>query len=115
MPENVPALRPVARSLIFKESPYANHQPELIIYEGRSAVRVRCLKCGTPIVLVFGDKTREEAETFLRQLADKPMECPGFHCELGAWDLYWRFADALDLKYPPVKRIEIDVPPEKAA
>ena len=105
-----PAFRPVELSSIFKDSPYAHHKPELILYEGRSAVRVRCLKCGTPIVLVFGDKTREEAETFLRKLVDAPLECPGFHVELGGWDIYWRFADALDLQYPPVKRLEIDVP-----
>ena len=115
-PTNLPALLPVEHSLIFKESPYAHHQPELILYEGTPAVRVRCLKCGTPVVLILRDPDREKAEESLRKVAATPMECPGFHVELGGWDIYWRFAEALDLRYPPGKRLEIDAPTtEKAA
>lgn len=114
-----PAFRPVELSSIFKESPYAHHQPEVLAHEGKRAVRVRCLKCGAPIVIVAGDKTREEIEEILLGLTNMPWECPGYHVELSGRELYWRFSDVMAALFPPAPAVvfeqEPEAPPSKAA
>lgn len=101
-------LRPVEKSEVFRLSPYSKIAPEIIEYEGKPAVRVHCLKCGTAVALNFGGMSREQAVLVLSEMADTPRHCPGFHVELGGWDIYWRFADAINLLYPLPAQIEHD-------
>lgn len=93
-------IRPVEKTGLFARSPYASRKSEITEHEGKRAVRVHCLKCGTPIVIVVGDRNRAEVEEMLRKLIDQPRECPGWHVELGGWDAYWRFSDVLALLFP---------------
>lgn len=72
---------------------------------GKRSVRVRCLKCGTPVVLQFGDKTKEQASAMLGDIGLWMGECPGYHVELSLQG-YWRVAEAIDLAYAPAEPLK---------
>jgi hypothetical protein len=68
--------------------------------DGRRRVRIRCVKCKTPVILDFGSMDFSTAINRLEHVAITPQECPGFHTELSGWDFYWRFDEALALAFP---------------
>ncbi|HXJ58770.1 MAG TPA: hypothetical protein VNU68_19095 [Verrucomicrobiae bacterium] len=66
----------------------------------------KCRKCGETIRIDFGNLTRDQAEKKLDELAHTPMECPGFHVELGGWRILWNFEELLAQAYPPTPPTE---------
>ena len=57
--------------------------PVQIVAPGR--VRIRCRKCDAPVILDFGDMTREQALETIARIDKVPQECPGYHFELSGW------------------------------
>jgi hypothetical protein len=66
--------------------------------DGNRRVRVHCLKCGTPVVLDFGQLDKAGALALLRDSNLWIRECPGFHVEFGM-DHYWQVRDAIEFAY----------------
>ena len=66
---------------------------------GPGEVRTHCQKCGDPIILKFGDMTREEAEAVVKQVDIIPQSCPGYHVELSGWRRLWQMDEAIDALY----------------
>jgi hypothetical protein len=53
------------------------------------ARKTTCKKRGAMILINFGNRTRNEALSFIEALNKKDMECPGQHVEFGGWRSMW--------------------------
>lgn len=62
--------------------------------------KTTCRKCGTSVIIDFGKLTREEAVACIDTLNRTPMECPGYHTELGGWRYLWNLDQLLKTAYP---------------
>jgi len=84
--------------MTLQHAPLTAPDVELI---GPRTVRIRCRKCGDPIILEFGDLDRAEAKAKMDELNHTPRSCPGFHVELSGWRYLWHFDEALAAVYGP--------------
>jgi|GEM_PF-2598423 len=62
-------------------------------------IKTTCLKCKSEVTLDFGDANYSEALKLADQIDKRPMECPGFHVEVGGWKKYWQIVNAIDSAY----------------
>lgn len=57
--------------------------------------KTTCRKCGTTITIDFGNLTYAEARNHVAAMDQRPMECPGYHVELGGWRHLWKLDELL--------------------
>lgn len=62
-------------------------------------LKTTCLKCHSEVTLDFGDVNYSQAKKLVRDLDKRPMECPGFHVELGSWRYYWQLDKMIEEGY----------------
>jgi hypothetical protein len=62
--------------------------------------KTKCNTCGATVGIDFSGMTYDEAETKLRKLDGRSMQCPGLHVEICGWWVRWNFADLLNQAYP---------------
>lgn len=77
--------------------------------DGNRRVRVRCLKCGTPVVIDFGQLDKPAALQLLQRRELWMRECPGFHSEF-SMDHYWQVRDAIEFVYAEPATHTTDTP-----
>lgn len=61
--------------------------------------KTTCRKCGITVTVDFKGLTYTEAQDCVVKMDQRPMECPGFHVELGGWRYLWRLDELLASAY----------------
>jgi hypothetical protein len=67
-------------------------------------VKTSCLKCGQVLTLDLESASYQEALSWIEKVDRTPMECPGFHVEVGGWRKHWQLDRAIKEAYRPEER-----------
>ncbi|GAK41975.1 hypothetical protein TCA2_4467 [Paenibacillus sp. TCA20] len=67
-------------------------------------VKTTCLKCNETVTIDFGNSNYSEALKLADQLDKTPMECSGYHVEVGGWKKYWQLNQIIEELYTEVEK-----------